>query len=138
MTGVQTCALPIFICSEDLYGGSVRMFENIGKKRALSFSYVDTSDINKLREAIKAETKVLYIETPSNPTMQVSDLSKIRGLADEFGLLLMVDNTFLTPYFQNPFDFGADIVIHSGTKFLSGHNDVLADFLCVSLVVEVV
>ena len=120
------------ICSEDLYGGSVRMFENIRKKRALSFSYVDTSDINKLREAIKAETKVLYIETPSNPTMQVSDLSKIRGLADEFGLLLMVDNTFLTPYFQNPFDFGADIVIHSGTKFLSGHNDVLAGFLCVN------
>ena len=121
-----------FICSKDLYGGSVRMFETMAKKKNMTFSYVNTADIEKVRKEIRKETKVLYIETPSNPTMQVSDLAKIRALADEYKLLVMVDNTFLSPYYQNPFDFGADIVIHSGTKYISGHNDILAGFLCVN------
>jgi cystathionine gamma-synthase len=120
------------VCSEDLYGGSVRIFGTIGEKRGISFSYVDTSDARKTEQAILENTKALYIETPSNPTMQVTDLRKMKELADKYGLLVIVDNTFLSPYFQNPLKLGADLVIHSGTKFLGGHNDTLAGILCTS------
>lgn len=120
------------LCSDDLYGGSVRAFETIGVKRGLTFSYVDSSHWEWVEEKITKNTKALYIETPSNPTMKITDLSKMRELGERYGLLLIVDNTFLTPYFQNPFAFGADLVIHSGTKFLGGHNDTLAGFLCTS------
>ena len=119
------------LCTEDLYGGTVRMFESIGEKRGLKFSYVDTSDIDLVRKNIRKETKALYIETPSNPTMRITDFAEMRKLADEFGLLILADNTFLSPYFQKPLQLGADIVVHSGTKFLGGHNDVLAGFVCV-------
>ena len=120
------------LCTEDLYGGTVRMFESIGEKRGLKFSYVDTSDIDLVRKNIRKETKALYIETPSNPTMQITDLAKMKSLADKYNLLVIVDNTFLSPYFQKPIRFGADLVIHSGTKFLGGHNDTLAGFLSTS------
>lgn len=120
------------LCMEDLYGGTVRMFESIGEKRGLKFSYVDTSDIDLVRKNIRKETKALYIETPSNPTMQITDLAKMKSLADKYNLLVIVDNTFLSPYFQKPIRFGADLVIHSGTKFLGGHNDTLAGFLSTS------
>ena len=120
------------ICSEDLYGGSIRMFQTIGGKKGLQFSYIDTSDQKLVQKEIRENTKALYIETPSNPTMQVTDLAAMKGLAEEHGLDLIVDNTFLSPYFQNPLKFGADLVIHSGTKFLGGHNDTLAGFLCTS------
>ena len=119
-----------FVCSEDLYGGSVRIFSTIGANRGLTFSYVNTADAELVEKAIKKETKALYIETPSNPTMQVTDLRAMKALAEKYGLLLIVDNTFLSPYFQNPIDLGADLVVHSGTKFLGGHNDTLAGFLC--------
>ena len=120
------------ICSEDLYGGSIRIFQTIGEQKGLQFSYIDTSDQKLVRKEIRKNTKALYIETPSNPTMQVTDLAAMKGLAEEHGLDLIVDNTFLSPYFQNPLKFGADLVIHSGTKFLGGHNDTLAGFLCTS------
>ena len=120
------------LCSEDLYGGSVRIFQTTGEKRGLSFSYVNTADAEKTEALIQKNTKALYIETPSNPTMQITDLKKMKELADAYGLLLIVDNTFLSPYFQNPIAFGADLVIHSGTKFLGGHNDTLAGFLSTS------
>ena len=84
-----------------------------------------------VRKNIRKETKALYIETPSNPTMRITDFAEMRKLADEFGLLILADNTFLSPYFQKPLQLGADIVVHSGTKFLGGHNDVLAGFVCV-------
>lgn len=118
------------LCSEDLYGGSVRIFETSGVKRGLEFSYVDTADVELVEKNIRKNTKALYIETPSNPTMRVTDLARMRELAQQYGLLVIVDNTFLTPYFQNPIALGADLVIHSGTKFLGGHNDTLAGFLC--------
>lgn len=105
-----------FVCSEDLYGGSVRIFSTIGANRGLTFSYVNTADAELVEKAIKKETKALYIETPSNPTMQVTDLRAMKALAEKYGLLLIVDNTFLSPYFQNPIDFGADLVVHSGTS----------------------
>lgn len=121
-----------FICTDDLYGGSVRIFSGLGEKRGLSFTYTDTSDAGRVEESIRENTKALYIETPSNPTMKVTDLAAMKEIADRHGLYLIVDNTFLTPYFQNPLAFGADLVIHSGTKFLGGHNDTLAGFLCTS------
>lgn len=118
------------ICTEDLYGGSVRMFDNAKKQRDLSFTYVDTSDEALVEQQITEHTKAIYVETPSNPTMRVTDLRAMRRLADRYGLYLIVDNTFLTPYLQKSIDFGADMVIHSGTKYLGGHNDTLAGFLC--------
>lgn len=120
------------ICSEDLYGGSVRMFRAIGEQRGMEFSYVDTSDADRVEQAVRENTRALYIETPSNPTMKVTDFSQMKEIADRHGLLVVADNTFLTPYFQNPLALGADIVVHSGTKFLGGHNDTLAGFLCTS------
>ncbi len=120
------------VCSEDLYGGSVRMFQTTGEKRGLSFTYVNTADVAATEAAIQSNTKALYIETPSNPTMQITDLAQMKRLADKYNLLVIVDNTFLSPYFQKPIRFGADLVLHSGTKFLGGHNDTLAGFLSTS------
>lgn len=116
------------ICTDDLYGGSVRLFEAVGKTHGLEFSYVDTSDISQVKAAIKENTAAFYIETPSNPTMKVTDLNAIIKLAKKHNIYVAVDNTFLSPYFQNPLKLGADAVIHSGTKFLGGHNDTLAGF----------
>lgn len=117
------------ICSEDLYGGSVRMFQQY-EERGLHFSYTNTSVLENVEKLITSATKAFYIETPSNPTMQVTDLVALKKLADTYGILMIVDNTFLSPYFQTPIELGADLVIHSGTKFLNGHNDVIAGFLC--------
>lgn len=118
------------ICSEDLYGGSIRLFQTIGEQKGLEFSYIDTSDAELVEKSVRKNTRALYIETPSNPTMKITDLRAMGRLAAAHGLRVIVDNTFLTPYFQRPFELGADLVIHSGTKFLGGHNDTLAGFLC--------
>lgn len=118
------------VCSEDLYGGSVRIFSAVGERRGMEFSYVNTSDAALVEAEVRPETKALYIETPSNPTMQITDLRAMKALADKYHLLLIVDNTFLSPYFQRPLELGADLVIHSGTKYLAGHNDTLAGFVC--------
>lgn len=117
------------IASEDLYGGSVRLFEYISKKNGLSFDYLDTANVAGIKSLIRKETKAIYIETPTNPMMQVTDIAAVAKIAREHNLLVIVDNTFLTPFYQKPLSLGADIVIHSGTKFLSGHNDTLAGFL---------
>jgi cystathionine beta-lyase/cystathionine gamma-synthase len=116
------------IASEDLYGGSLRLFRNVNSREGMTFDFVNTGDIKKVEKLINKNTKAIYVETPSNPLMQVSDISALAGLAHKNSLLLIVDNTFLTPYFQNPIALGADIVIHSGTKYLGGHNDTLAGF----------
>ena len=117
------------ICSEDLYGGATRLLQTIGQKNGLAVDFVDTTDIAQILARINPHTKALYIETPSNPMMKVTDLHACAKIAKENALLLIVDNTFLSPYLQNPIELGADIVIHSGTKFLSGHNDTLSGFL---------
>ncbi len=119
------------ICSEDLYGGSVRLFSWLSEKRGLDFSFINTADEALTEQTVRSDTKALYIETPSNPTMQITDLRKMKRIAHRHHLLLIVDNTFLTPYLQQPMDLGADLVIHSGTKYLAGHNDVLAGFVAV-------
>ncbi len=117
------------IASGDLYGGTVRLFEHISKKNGLKVDYTDTSDLAAIRSLIRPETKAIYIETPTNPMMQVTDIAAVCEIAKNLNLLVIVDNTFLTPYYQLPLVLGADIVIHSGTKYLSGHNDTLAGFL---------
>ena len=116
------------IAEADLYGGSVRLFDNVSKKNGYEFTYLNCSR-DDIEGAIKENTKAVYIETPTNSMMNVSDISKIAEIAKRHGLYLIVDNTFLSPYFQNPLKLGADIVIHSGTKFLGGHNDTLAGFI---------
>ena len=117
------------IATDDLYGGTIRLFNGINTKNGLNFSYVDSSKVENVEAAIKENTRAIYIETPTNPMMKVTDLKAMARLASEHGCLLIVDNTFLTPYYQNPLDLGADIVVHSGTKYLGGHNDTLAGFL---------
>lgn len=120
------------IASDDLYGGSHRLFNCISTKNGLSFDYVDTSDVDLVKQRIKPETKAVFIETPTNPMMHVTDIEAVAGICKQHGILLIVDNTFLTPYFQKPLLLGADIVLHSGTKYLGGHNDTLAGFLVVA------
>lgn len=117
------------IASDDLYGGSIRLFNKISEKNGLKFNYVDTSNIPAIKNLINKNTKAIFVETPTNPMMNVTDLKEVSKLAKEYNLLLIVDNTFLSPYFQKPIELGADIVLHSGTKFLGGHNDTLAGFL---------
>lgn len=120
------------IVSDDLYGGTYRLFEEIYKKYGLEFSYIDTSNIAQTKNAIRSNSKAIFIETPTNPMMKVTDIRAISVIAKERGLLLIIDNTFLTPIFQRPLELGADIVLHSGTKYLGGHNDTLAGFVVVN------
>lgn len=116
------------IVDSDLYGGSIRLFRNVSRKNGITFSAVDSYQ-DDVESFVKEETKAIYVETPTNPMMNVSDIGKLSEIAKRHNLLLIVDNTFLSPYFQNPLTLGADIVVHSGTKFLGGHNDTLAGFL---------
>ncbi|MDR0746307.1 MAG: PLP-dependent aspartate aminotransferase family protein [Helicobacteraceae bacterium] len=117
------------VVSSDLYGGTYRLFHEYYEKYGIEFSFVDTSDPEMLRSAIRRDTKAFFIETPSNPMMKISDIQECANLIHHLGGILIVDNTFLTPYFQNPLEFGADIVVHSASKYLSGHNDTLAGLI---------
>lgn len=116
------------IVADDLYGGSVRLFLNISKKNGVDISRVNFCEEN-VGDYITKNTKAIYFETPTNPMMNVIDIEEVAKIAKEHNLLVIVDNTFLSPYFQNPIKLGADIVIHSGTKYLGGHNDTLAGFV---------
>ena len=116
------------IVEADLYGGSIRLFDHVNKKNNYEFTHLNCAE-DDIEGAIQDNTKAIYIETPTNPMMNVSDIAAIAEIAKKHGLLLIVDNTFLSPYFQNPLKLGADIVVHSGTKFLGGHNDTLTGFL---------
>ncbi|MCH5251193.1 MAG: PLP-dependent transferase [Lachnospiraceae bacterium] len=116
------------IVDADLYGGSIRLFNNVSKKNGISFSNIDCYK-EDVESYINENTKAIYIETPTNPMMNVTDIEAVAKIAKKHNVLLIVDNTFLSPYFQNPLDLGADIVVHSGTKYLGGHNDTLAGFL---------
>ncbi|MFC2287739.1 MAG: trans-sulfuration enzyme family protein [Selenomonas sp.] len=117
------------LMSEDLYGGTVRLAEEVFASYGITFEYVDVRDLALVGKRMRPETKLVFIETPSNPMMQISDIAALSALAHENGALLAVDNTFLSPHFQKPLTLGADIVLHSGTKYLCGHNDVIAGFL---------
>lgn len=120
------------VTEADLYGGTPRLFHTVSEPRGITFTTVNFSDgTAQVAAAIHPETKALYIETPTNPMMRVTDIRKAAELAHAHGALLIVDNTFLSPYLQNPLTLGADIVVHIGTKYLSGHNDTLAGFAVV-------
>lgn len=112
--------------TDDIYGGTFRMCEDVFTAESCEFSYLDMGDMARVEAAFRPNTKMIYIETPTNPMMKVADIRKIAEFAKEKGVLFVVDNTFMTPYFQKPLTLGADIVVHSGTKYLSGHNDVIS------------
>ncbi len=120
------------IVSDDLYGGTYRLFNQILSRFGVIPDYVDTTDLSKITERLKKETRAVFIETPTNPLMKISDIRAISHLAKEHRILTVVDNTFMTPYLQNPLNLGADIVIHSASKFLAGHNDLLAGLAAVN------
>ncbi|MFM9277058.1 PLP-dependent transferase [Paenibacillus jiagnxiensis] len=117
------------IVSLDLYGGTYRLLERILSKFGVTASYVDTNDLTALEQTRRPNTKAVFIETPTNPLMMITDITAVAGWAKKHGLLTIVDNTLLTPYFQRPIELGADIVVHSATKYLGGHNDVLAGLI---------
>ena len=118
------------IIDEDLYGGSVRLFHSINVKNGLTFTSVDLSSVD-VEDYIQDNTKAIYAETPTNPMMKVADIHAISEIAKSIGALTVVDNTFLTPYFQKPLQLGADIVTHSSTKYLGGHNDTISGIVVV-------
>ncbi|HZQ93280.1 MAG TPA: PLP-dependent aspartate aminotransferase family protein [Terriglobales bacterium] len=113
------------ICSHNVYGGVPRLFNQILANYGLEFSYVDTADARNVERAIRRNTKICYVETPTNPLMAISDIAAIARICRRRGVELVVDNTFMSPYFQQPIALGADMVIHSTTKFLNGHSDGL-------------
>ncbi|WP_088831150.1 aminotransferase class I/II-fold pyridoxal phosphate-dependent enzyme [Paenibacillus tyrfis] len=117
------------LVSLDLYGGTYRMLERIMSRFGVTATYVDTNDLDALEANLQPGTKAVLIETPTNPLMMVTDLALVCGWAKKKGLLSIVDNTLLTPFFQRPIELGADIVIHSASKYLGGHNDVLAGLI---------
>ena len=113
------------VTGHDIYGGTYRLFKNVFAKRGISFSFINMMDLKTVQRAIQPNTRMIWIETPSNPLLHIVDLGAVIGLAKKKKLLTVVDNTFLSPYFQRPFEFGADIVVHSTTKYLNGHSDVV-------------
>lgn len=136
MAGISTI-IKLFVpgdhilVSDDLYGGTYRLFEEIYNKFNISFDYIDTGDLSQIMKEFRDNTVAIFIETPSNPMMKVTDIEAVSLYVKSRGALLIVDNTFLTPYFQTPLDLGADIIIHSATKYLGGHNDALAGIVVV-------
>jgi cystathionine gamma-synthase len=114
------------VVSEDLYGGTYRLLAQVFSEFGIQASFVDTSCTKEIEAAIRPDTRALFIETPTNPLMKITDLEKAVVLARTYGLLTIIDNTFMTPYLQRPLTYGADIVLHSATKYLGGHNDTVA------------
>jgi cystathionine beta-lyase/cystathionine gamma-synthase len=117
------------VCSRNVYGGTYRFFHHVLERYTLSFSWVDSPDLATIESAMKPETRMVYIETPTNPMIEVTDIAGAADIAHARGAQLAVDNTFMSPYFQQPFEHGADFVVHSTTKFLNGHSDSIGGAL---------
>lgn len=113
------------VTGDDIYGGSYRVFQYVFTKMGISFSFVNMRNLSEVKKAIRSKTKMIWIETPSNPLLNIIDLGAVIQIAKKKKLLTVADNTFLSPYFQRPFEFGADIIVHSTTKYLNGHSDVV-------------
>jgi cystathionine gamma-lyase / homocysteine desulfhydrase len=120
------------IATDDVYGGTFRLATKVLNKFNINVSFVDSSDLKNVEKAIKPNTKAIYVETPTNPLLKITDLKGVSKIAKANDLLLIVDNTFATPYWQNPIHLGADIVVHSATKYLGGHSDVVAGVVVVN------
>jgi cystathionine gamma-lyase len=120
------------VASDDLYGGTYRLFENVRKRSAnLSTSFVDMADPTRLRAAIRPETRMLWVETPSNPLLKLVDLAMVAKIAREHGLIAVADNTFASPWIQRPLELGFDVVVHSATKYLNGHSDIIGGIVVI-------
>lgn len=119
------------ICSDDVYGGTFRLFDKVLKDKNIDFDYVDLTKLDDLQKKIRPETKLIWIETPTNPLLKIVDIKKIADIAKSKKILTVVDNTFMSPYFQNPIDLGADIAYHSTTKYVGGHSDVIGGFTAI-------
>ncbi len=119
------------IVSDNIYGGTFRILDNVFNNFGITYEIVNTSDITQIQNAINDDVKAIYIETPANPLLTITDIKAVSEIAKKEGKLLIVDNTFLTPYLQRPIELGADIVIHSGTKYLGGHSDTISGFVVV-------
>ena len=113
------------VCGENVYGGTFRLFDKILQHYGLAFSYVDTRDAQQVEDAIRPSTRAILVETPTNPLMRITDLTAVGAIARRAGAFFIVDNTFASPYFQRPFEHGADVVYHSTTKYLNGHSDMI-------------
>jgi cystathionine beta-lyase/cystathionine gamma-synthase len=113
------------IAANDMYGGTYRLFSKVFEKFGIKFKYIDTTNAENVRAAVTVNTKLIWIETPTNPLMNITDIAAVAAISKEAGVWLCVDNTFASPYLQNPLDLGADIVMHSSTKYLGGHSDVI-------------
>jgi len=120
------------ICSDDVYGGTFRIFDKVYRKLGIEFTYVDFTKPEKISAAFKPTTRLVWIETPTNPTLKISSISRVSALAKSHGALTVVDNTFMSPFFQQPLKHGADLVLHSATKYLNGHSDVVGGAILTS------
>ncbi|MGJ7912225.1 bifunctional cystathionine gamma-lyase/homocysteine desulfhydrase [Neobacillus sp. LXY-1] len=120
------------VLTDDVYGGTFRVVTKVLNRMGIESTFVDTSDLENIKQAIRPNTKAIYIETPTNPLLKVTDIAAASKLAKEHGLLTIVDNTFSTPYWQNPLELGTDIVLHSATKYIGGHSDVVAGLVVVN------
>jgi cystathionine beta-lyase/cystathionine gamma-synthase len=118
------------VASRDLYGGTLTFFQEMLPKFGVEVTLVDAASLNEVEEAIKKNTRVIYAETPTNPTLKIVDLSKLASIAKKHGITIIVDSTLATPYNLKPIEFGIDVVVHSATKYLGGHNDVTAGIVC--------
>jgi len=113
------------LASDDLYAGSVRLFDRVFAKQGIAFDYVDMTDSQALAEALRPQTRLVWIETPTNPLLKLIDVAAVAGIAHAHGALMAVDNTFMSPYFQRPLALGADLVVHSTTKYVNGHSELI-------------
>ncbi|MBX7232129.1 MAG: cystathionine gamma-synthase [Bdellovibrionales bacterium] len=113
------------IAGDDMYGGTFRLFDKVLSRHGIQFNYVDMTSVESVQRLISKKTKMIWLETPTNPTLKIFDIEKISALAKNTHILLAVDNTFMSPYFQRPLDLGADMVVHSTTKYINGHSDVV-------------
>ena len=120
------------VLTDDVYGGTYRVMTKVLNRFGITATFVDSSDISKVEEAIEENTKAIFLESPTNPLLKITDIEAVTKLAREKGLLTIVDNTFMTPYFQQPIAQGADIVLHSATKYIGGHSDVVAGLVVVA------
>jgi cystathionine gamma-lyase len=118
------------VVSDDVYGGTFRIFDKVFKRHGLSFSFVDLSKPESFEAAITPKTKMVWLESPTNPMLKLIDLARVAETARKRGILSVCDNTFMTPYFQRPLDLGFDVVTHSTTKYINGHSDVVGGFVC--------
>lgn len=120
------------VASDDLYGGSFRIFDKVYRRHGVEFTFVDLTNLEALEAAITPKTKMIWVETPTNPMLKMVDLAAVAQVAQRHKIISVADNTFMTPYFQRPLEFGFDIVTHSTTKYLNGHSDTVGGFVCTS------